>query len=279
MNKLRMIAVNDIDSAALSVIDGVELATLPVTNLAEYDNSNTFRSESIADVAIKGVFDTFKLVTGCVLWRHNLSNTAKLRLELFDDEAQQSRVYDSGLIEATPTKSLQDWQWQVEPIVASVFDGWQTRYSQLWLDAQSFALSFKLTIQDPDNADGFIDVTRLYMGRHFEPDYNFSYGHSLGLSSNVEQFRTDDGSLLSPDKPLWRKASFALNYIQDADRAHLSNALRYVNTSKDCFISMFPGLNDQKELEYAFACKFTHIPTIQSITYNLYRSEFAIEEC
>ena len=278
-NKLRMLVINEIATTTLGLSLGAEIATLPLDNLKVYNNSRTFRTTDISEIQITGNFDDLKLITGFVLWRHNLSNTATMQLEFFDADNQSGlKVYDSNEISAIEQLNVSEWDWRTQPVVSSVFDSWDTRYSQIWLD-DTFAKSFKLTIKDPLNTDKFIDITRIYMGQHFEPNYNFSYGHELGLDSNEQQFRTDDGSLFGYDTPKWRTQKFSLNYTSDLNRPLLSNAIRYAGLSKDWFVSMFPGAGGQKEIEYAFACKFTDLAGIKAAAENIFQSNISIEEC
>lgn len=277
--KIRIIAINDIDTCELEVVEGNEVATQPIANVKLDNNSRSFRSMSINKTVIKGVFPQFTILTGFVLWRHNLSNSGKLRLELFADNALTNKVHDTGLQPVVQPKTLGDWQWQIEPVVSSVFDEWEYRLTQMWVEYANFVKAFRLTIEDPYNTDGYKDIVRIYAGRYISPTINFSNQHEFAFDTLTEQYRTDGGTLHSPAAPVYRKVNFKFAHINEVDRGYISNAIRHVNTSRDFFISLFPGLNTQKEFEYAFACKFTQIPSINSITYNLYSSDFAVEEC
>jgi hypothetical protein len=278
-NKVRMLVLNESDKATLSLSTGTEVATLPLSHVQKYNNSRTFRTLDFNQVAICGEFTTLTLLSGLVIWRHNLSNTATMRLELFDGDNQTgSKIFDSNEINAIPQISVADWDWRVQPVVASIFDGWPTRYSQLWL-TPAFAKSFRLTIKDPNNTDNYIDITRIYMGRHFEPDVNFDYGHNHNWQSAEQHQRTDDGSLFTQESAEWREQSLTLNHLSNADRPHFTNAVRHVGKSKDWFISMFPESGGQKEVEYAFACKFTERPSVSGSAFDQYQSQINVEEC
>ncbi|MEC8325920.1 MAG: hypothetical protein VX100_07475 [Pseudomonadota bacterium] len=277
--KIRMLAINDIEDCALSVIEGQEVAGLPISNVQLDNNSRSFRSMSVNKTIVKGVFNQFKVITSFILWRHNLSNAGTVRLEFYTDDACLNKVHDTGRIPVAPPKTLGDWQWQIEPVASSVFDDWEYRLTQIWLQYSGFVKAFKLIIEDPQNTDGYKDIVRIYAGRTLSPTINFSNQHDFGFDTQSEQHRTDGGTLHSPAAPVYRKVNFSFAHINEVDRAHISNAIRHVNKSRDWFVSLFPELSTQKEFEYAFACKFTQIPTIKSITYNLYHSEFAVEEC
>ncbi|RZF83705.1 hypothetical protein EXT46_05275 [Pseudoalteromonas sp. CO325X] len=278
--KLRMLILNEADNAELSLANGVELATLPLSNLQRYSNSHSFRSTTLSNLVIAGNLADIQLLTALVLWRHNLSNAATWKLELFDGPHQSGeRLYDSGNINVIPQITLNEWNWQTQPIIASSMDSWSTRFTQHWLKEALFAKSFRITIDDPTNPDGFIDITRLYCGHHFEPTFNFSYGHELGFGTHASSERTDAGSIFSQALPTWRVAQFELSYIDEQDRPRLMNALRHVGLHRDWFISMFPGEGGQKESEYAFACKLTELPPATASHFNRYQMNFNVEEC
>lgn len=279
MSNVRMIIINEFDSASVEQSTGTGVASLPPSNLQQYNNSRIFRSVSVANTVLRGNFEEIRLISACVLWRHNLTNAATMRLELFANANQGgTKVYDSGEINAVQQIAYGDWDWRVQPVVASAFDDWDIRYSQLWF-AAVFARSYRITLKDPESSAGQLDLTRIYMGRHFEPSVNFSYGRQWQFGSAEEQFRTDDGSLFSQQSPKWRTAQFSLDYIDEGDRPALISSIRYAGISRDFFISLYPGQGGQKEVENSFACKFKQLPVITNTAINNYQAPLNVEEC
>lgn len=275
---VRMLIVNDFDAASVGLASGVSLSTLPPTNLQIYNNSRVFRTQSLAFV-LQGNFADIRLISALVMWRHNLTAAATIRLELFANANQTgATVYDSQAQFALPQITFGDWDWRVQPVVASAFDGWATRYSQLWFEPV-FARSYRLTVQDPMNAAGFIDVTRLYMGRHFSPAVNFNYGSQWDFESAEQAERTEDGGLFTTPSAVWRKQSFVLEHVDSADRAALNAAIRHVQRTKDWFISLYPGQGGQLEIEHSFACKFSSLPMNSNPSYNTWQYPLSVEEC
>ncbi|AIY65203.1 hypothetical protein [Pseudoalteromonas piratica] len=278
-NKIRMLINNEFDRASISMNVGAEVPTLPLKNMQKYGNSDIFRSTDSSEIQIVGEFADLVLISALVLWRTNFSDAGLMRLELFNDVNQLGkRVYDSGEIGVIQQVTVRDWDWRIQPIVSSVIKNLQTRFSQLWFEGV-FAKSYRITIKDPLNIDNQLDIARIYMGRHFSPAVNFAYGSTFTINSNGEQFRTDGGSLHSQQAPTFRENSFSLNWLNDADVPFLSSAMRDVTTHKDWFISLYPGLNNQKEFDNAYACKFTTIEPLKGVAYNLYTQDFNIGEC
>lgn len=278
MSNVRMLIVNDFDTASVELSSGNVLASLPPTNMQIYNNSRVFRTPSL-NIVLKGDFADIRLISAFVMWRHNLTAAATIRLELFAEAAQTgAKVYDSAVQFALPQITYGDWDWRVQPVVASAFDGWATRYSQLWFEPV-FARSYRLTVSDPVNSAGYIDITRIYMGRHFSPAVNFSYGSQWGFDSSEQQIRTEDGGLFTSPSAVWRKSTFTLDHIASSDRSALNSAIRHVQRTKDWFISLYPDASGQLEIEHSFACKFTNLPQSSNPSFDTWQYPIAVEEC
>ena len=277
-NNVRMMIVNEFDSATLALVAGVEVPTLPAANLQLYNNSRRLRTSTTA-FTLAGEFDEIKLCTGIVLWRHNFTAAATLRVELFDGPAQTGELlFDSGITDAMPQTAWSDWDWRVDPLLNSAFQDTDTQYSQVWF-GECFARSFRITVSDASNPFGYLDLTRIYMGRHFSPAVNFSWGSQLGWGSNDEQLRTDDAGLFSKDAPLWRKYTFSLEHLDESDRSEFSRAITHARRFKDWFISLYPEQGGKKELDGAFACKFVSLPPVNAPKFNSFSTPISVEEC
>jgi hypothetical protein len=278
MNKIRMLVVNDFDESTVTLDTGTEVPSLPCENLKIYNNSRIFRVTS-TEFVLTGNFNNIRLINALVLWRHNWTAAAKFRLELFGSVDQTGgTLFDSGWIDALPQVTYGEWDWRLQPVVSSLLDGWATKYSQLWF-GDVFASSYRLTVQDPLNESGQLDLTRIYMGRHYSPEVNFSWGSTFAFGSNETQQRTDDGGLFSNATAAWRKVSFSLAYINEEDRPGLIAAIRHAKLSRDWFISLYPEEGTHKEIEHSFACKFTALPPVTSTSFNNFSTAVSVEEC
>lgn len=277
-NNIRMLVINDFDDGTVSLTSGTAVPSLPATNLQKYNNSRIFRCASTAAV-LKGNFEDIRLISAFVAWRHNITAAGTIRLRLFANINQGGDVmYDSGEFPALKQTVFGDWDWRIQPVVSSAFDSWETKYSQLWFSGV-FAASWEITLSDPVNPAGYLDVTRIYMGRHFSPRVNFNYGGTFGFDTASEQIRIEDGGLFSSGGEVWRKNSFTLAYLDSADRAAFIKALRDVKKDDDWFVSLYPEQSSQLEIENSYACKFTTLPPVTAANYNNWSAPVSIEEC
>lgn len=279
MNPMRMLVENLWDSAEVTVATGTEVATLPLAHSQTYGRSKTAAITPSADTSvIEFELDNITLASGFVMYRHWLSTVAQWRLQLYADADQTGDlVYDSTLVDAIETKTLGELDWLVDPLVSSVFDNWPFAFSQLWFDGVFFR-SGRLTIVDSQARDGIHEFDRIYLGRVFEPQFNFSYGHTLQWLSNTTQRKTAAGSVFAASRQAYRQISWQLEYLLDSERPHLSEALRLVGLDKDLFISLFPEQGGLREIEYAMSCKLTENPAIAGNFFNNNTTAFSAQE-
>ena len=276
MSNLRIITSNAADAATLTA-DPVMASGLPVTNLQNATRARMARSTGVVDQDIKLEFDYARVLTSCALLRHNLTSSATWRLRLYSDQAWTDEVYDSGELSAIESKSLDELDWGVDPLGVSIFSDWPVAFSTLYFSAQS-AMSAKITLHDPTNPDGYLQASRLFMGSHFEPVYNATYGISLGWEDATKNTRTDGGSLRSDPTEQWRTLDFDLSAVDPLDRTKLMEIFRKLGRSKDFFVSIFPGQGGTKERDYTMQAKMARTNSLSLPNCSLFASKIQLEE-
>jgi len=275
-NNVRMIIVNDGDDASLSQTIGSEIATLPLSNLQVYSNSRLFRSANIAQVQFVYSWVQPRILSGVALWRHNMSDTATWRVELFSDIAMTNLVKDSLVVPSVQQKALGELEFLIDPLVSDVNDA-RFQSSDFWFN-DCLVSAMRITLVDVDNAFGHIDVTRIYAGRALQPTINFSYGHSIGWLSSTKKKRTAGGTLYAKKRARPRQLNFGLHWLSDADMPHFFNAINKTGDDTDWYVSLYPEIGGQKEQHYAFACMFTSLPKFTLNFNNNYQGNYALEE-
>lgn len=280
MSNVRMLLKNKWDEAQLTVVKGTEISTLPLAHSQLYGRSLTagITPDETGVSVIEFNLPELTLLSGFVLYRHWLSNGAKWRLELFDGlNCSGIQLFDSELIDAIPTKTLGELDWLVDPLVASAFDSWPFKFSQLWF-SDVFAFSGRLTLHDEYARDGIHEFDRIYMGVTFQPSVNFSWGGEFAWQTTATQKETAAGSVFAAKKPKTRQLAFSLDYIVESERPHLSAAFQDVGISEDWFISLYPELGGIKEIEHAMAAKFTSLPALINSAFNNYTTKYVVRE-
>jgi len=282
MTNARMLIVNDFDDAELSLIAGGEVGSLPLSHLQVYSNSRHYRSTNTNEVQLTLTWQQPRILSGCALRRHNMSSSSTWRIEVFKDTALTDVGYDSNNLwptgkPAIEQKTLGELEWLVDPLVAKAVDA-KYQDSDIWFDTQ-LAHGVRITLNDPDNVPGFIDLSRIYIGRALQPRVNFSYGHTMGWLANPnKKKRSMGGTAFGKKAAKPRELKFALKHLNEQDRPHFVNAINLLDETTDWYVSMFPGAGGQKERHYAMACQFEVLPKFEGNFYNNFLSDYHLVE-
>jgi len=274
---LRIIAINEVDSATLSASPAL-VATLPVGNLQDASRAKVARTTSLSTQWIYGNFAGLKNISGMALVRHNFTAAATLRLKLYSEiDRGGTLVYDSGVQVFGTANGWGEFVWGVDPWGAELFLDWPVKWKDLFF-ANVQAQSFSLQWDDPANIDTFMQASRLFLGSAFEPATNMSWGFKWGWNERTEQERTEGGSLRSDAGEPYRTVRFNLDFLTDGERAQMGDILRKIGKRKDFFFSGFPLAGGAKERDFAGAFKIVQLPGIEGQFANNSRTELIIEE-
>jgi hypothetical protein len=274
---MRIVYDNAIDTATLSASPAL-VTTLPEENLQNISRSKVARTTGLSTQTILGNLSVAKLVSSLVLWRHNFTSNATIQLELYPLANQAgTKVYDSGEISPYDAKTLGDLLWGIDPLEASVFDSWGVYWSEIWFDAVA-AASFKLTIKDSANPDGYMQVSRAYLGAYIGASFNPSYGMQLGWDEKVKQERTAGGTLYSDPAAAYRQLQFTLEMLSEVDRPKFLEFTRVVGMTKDFFISIYPELGGEIERDHSMLAKMIQYAPQTHTFYAHYSQSFQMQE-
>src|SRR3954462_12465043 len=99
MPNIRILAPNALDDSILTDSPTM-VATLPVANLQDAVRARVARSVGLPNPQfIRGNFNATKVLSGFVLWRHNLTTSGSVRLKIWDGLNQTGTLlYDSGAV-------------------------------------------------------------------------------------------------------------------------------------------------------------------------------------
>jgi hypothetical protein len=268
------------DTATVTVSVGSVIPTLPIANTQR--KGRAYTAAIVPNISNTTVIDftlpNFALASGLVLNRHWLSNASEVRFELFNEDDQTGeQVIDTGFVQAVQLKTLAEMNWFVDPLVASPFDTWPHKFTNIWFE-RTFFKSGRITIVDANARDGLHEIDRIFLGDVFQPKVNFSYGNDFSYQSTETQKQAVSGSFFGTQREKYREQEFTLAWVSESERPRLADALRDAGTSLDWFVSLYPEAGGQKEIEYAMACTFKVPPTVNHDFYNNYRTSFSVVE-
>lgn len=247
MSNMRLIIDNVHDSAALTATT----EALPVVYTQRSGRAYPWRSSGTATQVIEATLAGLEYLDAVVLYRHNLSAAATVRIELLDGA---DVVYDTGEQSAAELIPPPLLRLGVDPWAASYNDKIPVTVQPYWIPPH-FARGYRITIKDPANPDGYIQVGRVIAGLSFSPRYNFSYGVKMEWLESVEHRRTEGGSLRSMGGGVARRLTLDLNHLTDADRITLTTELVKRGKGADIFISAYPETGGVREIEHTFLAR------------------------
>lgn len=215
------------------------------------------------------------VVEALALVAHNLSADATLRLRLADTEADVTAApgFDSGVVSAWPTSGKhgdRDWQSEFSLVLADNADGY--RYG-------------RVDIADPTNADGYVQVGRLFVGPAFVPDVNVDLNPSLGLLSPDEAGRSAFGHVFGDDRgPEARLMQLPMSALDEDEMGdEMFELQRYCGLSKDFALCLDPSATTRfhrysMQARFSSLNSFTAQPAWNASGIQVWQTTLAIEE-
>jgi hypothetical protein len=204
MSNLQLGYNNLIDAATLS--GGSWEATLPLANLqdrASFQGAPVLLSKvarSTDDAAASSLVNidlgSAKSVQAFGAIATNISaSAATYRLRGGSDNTFATSTYDSGTVSANA---------QTPDLILGLASAVTARY-------------WRLEITDTANADGYIDIGRLFIGPSLAPADNYSKGAELGYQSNTKMQRSLGGVKYFDIRPGERLFEFALDWLTEPE--------------------------------------------------------------
>ena len=127
-----------------------------------------------------------------------------------------------------------------------------------WFSVETAVDQYEMSIQDPTNPDGYIQVVQILCGPYLEPTYNFSLGAVVDWREDVQHITTAGQSIRSEGTGLVRReAAINLDLMPEADRATLIDELVAAGQKATLFVSLYPGRGGDLERHHQFPCRRT----------------------
>lgn len=230
---------NRVDEATIT--GGSWEASLPLTNLQDRQLSLVARStDALAtSTIVRFAYSTTRAFRCFALVNHNLSEAAQWRVKV-GTTAGGAEVYDSSLIDCWQMAfdlGLMPWGtaglWR--HIDGDEFVGHDRAIVHVapdgWYDAQHVEIS----ITDTSNADGYVQIGRVFLGGGVQPAYNMSYGMSEGWVDRTEVQTTPGGAEYFQNKRPYRQATFSLDWLTAAEFQRFYEMQRLLGISGEVF--------------------------------------------
>ena len=273
---MRLIVTNLADSATLSASPAFSSST-PVSNLQDQSREKVGRTTGLSTQTIDVTLASPRMISAAVIYRGNFTSEATWRVKVYDDAALTTLLYDSGDSYLAAPMPLGDLDWGVDPLGASLFDGWGYTFAALWFTPVLGGF-VRITLSDASNPDGYMEASRLFIGKYFQPTGMPSPGLSLEWRDTSEQSRTDGGTLRTEAGTKYRALTLSGALMPETDRAALGTMLREAGLSGDVYISVFAGDGDARERDYQLQAKLVATDPVAMMTFGFTNQTLRFEE-
>ena len=247
MPNMRLILTNLHDDAQLTATS----EALPVTYTQRSGRVRVWRSTDTAEQVITGTFAAGQFLDALVLYRHNLSAAAMVRVELLrGDEV----AHDTGNVAASDLKPLGQFRFGIDAWGETETEELPIRQMPFWLPLLRVT-GYRITISDTGNSAGYLEVGRIIAGKVVSPKFNASYGLQLEWQDMGEHRRTEGMSLRTVGEGIARRLPFNLDFMDARDRRKFTNEFLRNGKRGDVYISVFPEKGGIDEGEHAFLAR------------------------
>ena len=237
---LRIVSNNAANAATLTTSSTA--GALVAANMQTDIKSQIWRSTGCTSETITALFPTPQLVGCAILPYCNLTSAATIRVQAYSD-AGVTQIYDSGVLNACQYAALGLWNWGYVPLGVNAFPYGGAAYAYMWFPIIT-AKQIKITLADPTNPSGHLDVGRLVVGTYWSPSVNASLGASVVVNDTSVHSRNDAGDLITTIGTRSRKMTFSLTNMPTADRANLMSILTGNGMPQPVLFSLFPQNTD-----------------------------------
>jgi hypothetical protein len=213
-------------------------------------------------------------VEALVALAHNLSEDATLRLRLAASavDVTAAPAIDTGFVSA----------W---PISGKPEDPGESPFSLVLTESGIGYRYGRLDIVDPTNADGYVQIGRLFVGPAFVPAINVDINPSFGLISPDEVGRTAFGHAFGDNRgPAARVMQLPMSALDEDELGdELFELQRYCGLAKDFAVCLNPAATQRfhrysMQARFASLNLFTGQPAVNEAGTQVWQTTLAIEE-
>lgn len=229
------------NGAVISLGGGDYEASLPITNLLTNDLSQVARTTSVAlvDTLAQVTLDANYYAKAIVLGPGNFTPLMKYRIRTYSD-AFTTIKYDSGwrYSEAGQVDAPIEWG---EPNFWLRGNTGRTNLIHVF-DQPELARYWQIEIDDTTNADGYLNIGRLFMPMGWQPSLNYSVGGSQGWTNNAISQQMLGGGEVVRNLPRQRTFACQFDFLTEAEATlEMHRVMEAVGYSKPVFLIPNPS--------------------------------------
>lgn len=275
MNNFRILARNmaEVGEGGTITVSPALETTKPETNLwlPSLERGRTARTTGLTSQGVTRTWAADIKANMVAFARTNWSSSATLRSVIKNSGA--STLYDSTALPA----------WVTSGLDTDVSDYTERRFAGLrntvhYFTEQTTVRSAEETVADASNADGYMEMTKLFVGKYFELTYN-PEGVEVTPGDASISGAAEDGSDIVDVRWRRRTITIQLAAIPNAtDLKTLDAICHYLGTERTCWIDLYPHDTTSMGISGRGAFRLADAPALNHAQYGIHRSAFRFIE-
>ena len=237
MQNLRMIIDNAAARAALAATPVA--AGMSAAVMKNDTKSNVCRSTG-TDIEITMTWDVAERIGGVHFPWCNGSPSTTIEVLGYLDKAGVTKVLDTGVRPACPARARALRAPWTLVSAASAYAWGGGAHAFTWFENTSVK-RLVIRLKDPGSLQGYMEVSRVFVGESFSPDQNASYDPGLTPVNTGAQFRTDAGDRRFVRGTKSAKLAVELGSMTERDRDFIWGMLVANGLEVPIIVSLYPG--------------------------------------
>lgn len=259
---------------------------LPLENLANEKLVNVSRT---TDTQLSSTFFEVELgkqrqIQGLFIPTHNVSLEGRVRWTLARDASFSVIQYQSPWYDAWPITypfgsiPFEHESWFTGKLTEETVGNSQKAPLIQVFNSPVSARYLRVEIDDQNNADGYIELSRLFVCGGWQPNINMLYGAGLGLETTTTVEKSLGGQKFFNSQPLGRVVEFELDALsEDEALTWVYELQRQLGISKQFMFVWNP--DDTTHLHRrAFLANLSSLSPIRQLYHNTHSVSFSASE-
>ncbi|MGO4380378.1 hypothetical protein [Pseudoduganella sp. RAF53_2] len=268
-----------------TVNSGSWINSLPLANILGRTLGRVARSVGLSTDATRFIVDlgSAQDVRLVALINHNLSIYAKVRIEGSNDASFSSTLYDSGWTDAWPdmypygSLEWEDDRWWSRKYTLAEIKGYVAAARHI-LPSSRLARYWRITMSDPTNTDGYVQLGRVFIGPVWQPTYNYARGSSLTFETKTDVQEALGGAEYFQERKPYRVTKFSLEHLtEDQAMFHAFELDRLAGISGEVFWIQDPE-DTIHSIRRQYLGRFRQLSALDHPYFNNYRKAYEIKE-
>lgn len=228
------------NAAARAALSAAPVAAGMSAAVMKNDTKSNVCRATGTDIEIVMTWDVAERIGGVHFPWCNGSPSTTIEVLGYSDKAGVTKVLDTGVRPACPAR-VRPLRAPWTPVSAASAYAWGGgAHAFAWFENTSVK-RLVIRLKDPGSLQGYLEVSRVFVGESFTPDENASYDPGLTPVNTGSQFRTDAGDRRFVPGTKSSKLAIELESMTERDRSFIWDMLVANGLEVPIIVSLYPG--------------------------------------